>query len=47
MGIIMLLEPILQIITAALIDREIPTYINIIGMILVFMSIIGISYKRK
>jgi drug/metabolite transporter (DMT)-like permease len=45
-GIIMLLEPLLQIITAALFAQEIPSFINICGGILVFLSIIGVSLKK-
>ena len=47
MGIIMLLEPILQIITASVFAHEIPTGINIFGMGIVFLSIIGVSTTKR
>jgi drug/metabolite transporter (DMT)-like permease len=47
MGIIMLLEPVLQIVTAALFAKEIPTNINIIGMWIVFVSIVGVSRLKN
>ncbi len=47
MGIIMLLEPVLQIITASIFAHEIPLPINILGIGMVFLSIIGVSKMRK
>ncbi len=46
MGIIMLLEPVLQIITASIFAHEIPLGMNIFGIFLVFISIIWVSLKK-
>ena len=46
MGIIMLLEPILQIITASIFANEIPSSINMIGISIVFLSIVWVSMKK-
>ena len=46
MGIIMLLEPMLQIITAAIFAKEILLPINLVGIGIVFLSIIWVSLKK-
>lgn len=45
-GIIMLLEPVLQISTAAIWGGQVPSFINLLWMVLVFVSIIWVSMRK-